>query len=67
MSTSVAQTLAAQTLAAHELDLHDAASVDFEIRRFVSGQTSGRSVLEALYGDVIDEPIPASLLQIVRS
>jgi hypothetical protein len=62
MSTSVAE-----TVAAHELDLADAASVDLEIRRFVSGQTSGHSVLEALYGDVADEPVPASLLQIVRS
>jgi hypothetical protein len=60
MSTAVV------SLAAYELDLQDAASVDLEIRRFVTGQTSGGAVLEALYGDVADEPIPASLLQLLR-
>jgi hypothetical protein len=55
-----------QPVAPCELDLRDAASVDLEIRRFVTGQTSGSSVLEALYGDVVDEPIPPSLLKIVR-
>jgi hypothetical protein len=58
---------AVQPFAADELDLKDAASVDLEIRRFVTGQTSGGALLEALYGDLIDEPVPESLLQIVRS
>jgi hypothetical protein len=57
----------AKSIAADELDLKDAASVDLEIRRFVTGQTSGGSVLEALYGDLVDEPVPESLLKIVRS
>jgi hypothetical protein len=55
-----------QSFAAYELDLQDAASVDLEIRRFVTGQTSGGSVLEALYGDIVDEPIPEALLKITR-
>ncbi|MDB5409110.1 MAG: hypothetical protein JWL84_4022 [Rhodospirillales bacterium] len=55
-----------QSFAAYELDLQDAASVDLEIRRFVTGQTSGGSVLEALYGDIADEPIPDALLKIAR-
>jgi hypothetical protein len=57
---------AVQNLAAFELDLQDAASVDLEIRRFVTGQTSGGTVLEALYGDVAEEPIPESFLKILR-
>jgi hypothetical protein len=55
-----------QNLTAFELDLQDAASVDLEIRRFVTGQTSGGTVLEALYGSIGEEPIPASFLKILR-
>jgi hypothetical protein len=58
---------ALQSAAVYELDLQDAAAVDLEIRRFVTGQTSGDLVLDALYGDVADDPIPAALLAIVRS
>jgi hypothetical protein len=57
---------AVQNLTAFELDLQDAASVDLEIRRFVTGQTSGGTVLEALYGGIAEEPIPASFLKILR-
>jgi hypothetical protein len=62
MSTAVVSLAAA----AYELDLQDAAAVDLEIRRFVTGQTNGGAVLEALYGDVVDEPVPAALLQLLR-
>jgi hypothetical protein len=58
---------AVQSTTAYELDLQDAAAIDLAIRRFVAGQTSGGSVLEALYGEIVDEPIPASLLTIVRA
>lgn len=33
---------------------------------FLAGVTNGRAVLEALYGEVVDEAVPARLLQLVR-
>jgi ribulose kinase len=33
---------------------------------FLSGITNGRAVLEAMYGDAGDEPIPSRLLDLVR-
>jgi hypothetical protein len=40
--------------------------VDRRIRAFLSGETHGADVLHALYGSAIDEPIPASLLAILK-
>jgi hypothetical protein len=33
---------------------------------FLAGITNGRAVLEALYGEVADEPVPSRLLALVR-
>jgi hypothetical protein len=38
----------------------------FEIECFLSGVTDGSTLFEALYGAVVDEPIPQRLLDLVR-
>jgi hypothetical protein len=38
-----------------------------EIERFLSGETDGGALFEALYGTIGDEPIPERFLGIVRS
>lgn len=40
--------------------------VDLEIRRFLNGESDGGPLFQALYGDLLDEPIPDHLLAIVR-
>jgi hypothetical protein len=37
-----------------------------ELERFLSGESDGGPLFNALYGDVADEPIPERLLAIVR-
>lgn len=37
------------------------AAVDRQIRSFLDGDSDGRELLQGLYGDVGDEPIPARL------
>ncbi len=37
-----------------------------QIDRFLSGQSDGRALFEALYGDLADEPVPQHLLDLVR-
>lgn len=41
-------------------------SVHREIERFLDGQNDGHLLLNALYGDVLDEPIPERLLATLR-
>jgi hypothetical protein len=41
-------------------------SVADEIRAFVEGETNGEPLLHALYDHVLEEPIPARLLEILR-
>lgn len=41
-------------------------SIDRQIRDFLDGETAGETLLEMLYGDVADEPVPERLLAIVR-
>ena len=41
-------------------------SVDREIARFLDGESNGHALLNALYGDVLDEPIPERLLATLR-
>jgi hypothetical protein len=45
-----------------ELDL----VVEDSILRFLNGETDGEDLFNALYGDVLDEPIPAEMLDLVR-
>jgi hypothetical protein len=40
--------------------------VDRRIRAFLSGETHGEDVLRTLYGNVVDEAIPARLLAILK-
>ncbi len=47
-------------------ELNADAVISEEIARFLSGETDGAAVLEALYGAAIDEPIPARLLAALR-
>jgi hypothetical protein len=37
------------------------------IRAFLSGETDGAALLHELYDEVLDEPVPASMLAIVRA
>jgi len=41
-------------------------SVVREIERFLDGESDGHVLLNALYGDVLDEPIPERLLATLR-
>jgi hypothetical protein len=41
-------------------------SVAAEIRAFLDGDTNGEPLLHALYDHVLDEPIPARLLEALR-
>ena len=47
---------------ADELD----ALVEVAIVRFVNGETDGRELFHALYGEPLDEPIPQNMLALVR-
>ena len=41
--------------------------VESSILRFLNGETDGRDLFQALYGDVADEPVPEKMLALVRS
>jgi hypothetical protein len=41
-------------------------SIDQQIHDFLDGETNGESLLEMLYGDVADEPVPERLLAVLR-
>lgn len=41
--------------------------VEDSILRFLNGETDGEDLLNALYGDVLDEPIPTEMLELVRA
>jgi hypothetical protein len=42
------------------------ALVDRKIRSFLAGDSNGSELFEALYGDTIDEPVPARLAALLR-
>lgn len=42
------------------------AGIDCQIRAFLEGDSAGRELLRGLYGDIIDEPIPARLTNLLR-
>jgi hypothetical protein len=42
------------------------ASIDRQIRSFLDGDSDGHELLQGLYGDAIDEPIPARLTALLR-
>jgi hypothetical protein len=40
--------------------------VDRQIRAFLDEDNDGRELLQGLYGDVIDQPVPARLTALLR-
>jgi hypothetical protein len=42
------------------------ASIDWQIRSFLNGDDDGRELLQGLYGDAVDEPVPARLAALLR-
>ena len=43
-----------------------ALTLDVELERFLTGESDGAPLFQALYGEIADEPIPARLLAVVR-
>ncbi len=41
--------------------------VEQSILRFLNGETDGNELFNALYGHVLEEPIPAAMLELVRT
>ena len=41
-------------------------AIDQQIRAFLDGDSDGRELLQGLYGDAIDEPVPARLTALLR-
>ncbi len=41
--------------------------LSLEIERFLDGRSTGAPLMQALYGAVMDEPIPERLLALVRA
>lgn len=42
------------------------ASIDRQIRSFLNGENDGAELLQGLYGDAADEPIPARLRALLK-
>lgn len=40
--------------------------IDRQIRSFLEGHSDGSELLQGLYGDVIDEPIPSRLTALLK-
>jgi len=38
-----------------------------ELERFLTGESDGGPLFQALYGEIVDEPIPERLLAVVRA
>lgn len=41
-------------------------AIDRQIRLFLDGNSDGSELLHGLYGDVVDEPVPARLMSLLR-
>lgn len=57
---------AGATLAALVAEVEAELSVGKEIERFLDGRSDGQVLFNALYGDVLDEPVPERLLATLR-
>lgn len=42
------------------------AAIDCQIRSFLNGDSDGHELLQGLYNDPIDEPVPARLTALLR-
>lgn len=49
-----------------EVETDSVPSIEDEIRAFIDGETNGEPLFHALYDHVLDEPIPARLLDVLR-
>lgn len=54
-------------LSALVAEISAGASTATEIERFLDGDSDGGVLLQALYGSVLDEPIPERLLAVLRN
>jgi hypothetical protein len=54
------------TLDALIVEVETELSVEREIERFLDGRSDGQVLLNALYGEVLDEPVPERLLATLR-
>ncbi len=59
-------TALAEIAAPHPIDDLDE-MVEQAIVRFLSGESDGEELFAALYGHVLEEPIPAAMLDLVRT
>jgi hypothetical protein len=41
--------------------------IDAAVRRYLDGVNDGHALFQALYDDILDEPIPASMLALIRA
>jgi hypothetical protein len=61
MTTAAAPTIEHATAADDET-----CGIDLAIRRFLDGENDGHAVLDALFGDTLDEPVPERLIAAAR-
>ncbi len=57
---------ALSALAALVAEIETGEATALEIERFLGGESDGRVLFQALYGAVVDEPIPERLLAVLR-
>ena len=62
----MAQKTALAALSALVAEISAGASTAMEIERFLDGDSDGGVLFHALYGSVVDEPIPERLLAVLR-
>ncbi|HUK61231.1 MAG TPA: hypothetical protein VLV50_18520 [Stellaceae bacterium] len=63
MNTATALAEIAAPLPVEDFD----SMVEESIVRFLSGETDGEDLFNALYGHMLEEPIPAEMLELVRT
>lgn len=64
MNVIMLNTAAKPELPAILSDLETA--IDRQIRSFLDGDNDGHELLQGLYGDALDEPVPARLTALLR-
>ncbi len=45
----------------------EALTLAVELERFLNGESDGGPLFQALYGEIVDEPIPERLLAVIRA
>jgi hypothetical protein len=59
--------MTAKNLASDTVDLSAVLSVHGQLELFLSGATDGEALFAALYGNIVDEPVPERLLSLCRT